>query len=159
MINSYDMVVFDENEYELRKSAFYRECDRVRPRKGSKLTTNLELLADYKTSLVRTYNDLLRYIFGFIAHATLEEKIDYQQRCKTNLEKLEEAFDRLSLSYPFNKSKYSLIDITKVTDGEEIDSELEEQSQSNKSQNSEAHVSNEVLNSPPKSQERPNQLL
>lgn len=50
---------FNEEEYNLKYNLFFRECDRLRERKGSKRSTNPDKIKEYKEGLVRTYNDIV----------------------------------------------------------------------------------------------------
>ena len=132
------MVEFDEDEYKVKYKAFFRECDRVRPRKGTKPTNNLELRQEYKEGLVTTYNLLLRHIFGYVVHATVEEKHDLNIRARKNLSELETAFDHLGFSYPFDKQRIGQIDIQKVTEGTVLD-DTDQESEENDSDANDSH--------------------
>lgn len=146
------MVEFDEKGYELKLKAFKRECDRVRPRKGTNQTTNVNLKQDYKKSLVETYNELLKHIFRFLAHVTVEGKIDLQLRARTNCDSLKKAFEHLKFSYPFENGKFGTIDINKIT--ENTDSERSEQvpEQINLNANSQLNDQQSQLNNSLRSQ-------
>lgn len=117
-------VEFNEKIYDAKYKDFHRECDRLRERKGSKLSTNPIKIKEYKEGLVRTYNDIVIFINAEHSRLPLESKFDVLTKLNGCLNQLKQAFQRLNFSYEFGKDIHAQIDITKITEISDISSDL-----------------------------------
>lgn len=142
------MVVFNIDEYKLRRDAFNREYKRVEPYKTTtsdgkpkeprrELTKNLQLIEEYKESLSKTYNDLINYLHSVFEdpQTTPEDELEIQNKAIEIRIKLNDSFNCLNLEYKFEAPIFSEIDISKIIETQ-IDDETDNQSESDVDNNS-----------------------
>lgn len=109
------MVLYDENEYEIKKKNFEREYKRVEPYKTRRiLTSDNDLKKEYKEKLIEAYNEIINTISPTFNEHQLEEKLDIQNKIVGHLSKLKQAFSILKLEYSFSKNIFDTIDKTQV---------------------------------------------
>lgn len=123
------MVCYDAIEYGNLRSLFDREYKRVAVYKNRALTKDIKLRIEYKTDLVRTYNDILKFFQPIPKSISLEDKLDIQTLIVDLLRKLKESFSLLKLEYNFSKNIHDTIDFDKITQNwSDIDSDQSDSS-------------------------------
>lgn len=113
--------MFDKTEYERKDAKFQREYKRIEPyKKRRELTSDLNLRAEYKKEVIRTYNEVTIFVRDNLPYITLEDQFDVKKDAYARLKKLKECFAALNLEYLFGNNLFDTIDIEKVTEKVEI---------------------------------------
>lgn len=110
------MVEIDEQEYSRLYDNFMREYNRVIVYKRRAFTKDLSKRTEYKECLVRTHNEIVKYISDIYKSLNCEDKLDANNRLNEILRKLKECFQLCLLEYEFERNIYALIDIDKVVE-------------------------------------------
>lgn len=108
-------VMIDNTKYAEKFTLFEREYKRVEPYKTRRpLTTDLDLLKDYKESLVRTYNELIDTVDP--QTFSEEERLEILSKFTSHLSKLRDAFKILKLNYKFEKGVFNTINVDLISE-------------------------------------------
>lgn len=104
----------DEVTFARLKNAFNREFNRVECYTRRKLTANIKLREEYRSELTRTYNEVTLFLHEIYLNASLETKIEIQNRQFELKTKLKRAFEVIRVSYNFTKQAFELIELNKI---------------------------------------------
>lgn len=118
------MVNFEEHIYQEKYSNFKREYKRIQVYKTSRpLTSDLNLRKEYRENLIEAYNNIFLYVTPFISDLQLEAKLEIRSRIQKLLEKLKDCFEILKLQYNFESNILTTIDINKIIEIQEIETQ------------------------------------
>lgn len=112
-------MIFDNPEFKDKHAKFNREYNRVEPYKSRiPLTKNEKLKVEYRECLVKTYNDIIKYLEPINKTAQLEERFEIQGLIFEHLRKLKECFYTLKLQYEFGKGIFDEIVLENISEVE-----------------------------------------
>lgn len=107
-------IEIDEVDFAGYKTQFLREYNRVEPYRRRVLTDDKNLLLEYRTELVRTYNNLVNYLANVYENGTHKTKTECVDKIKPFLDKLKVCFDLLSLEYNWPSYALAVINIEQI---------------------------------------------
>lgn len=118
---------FDDEKFAELKAAFKREFGRIEPiDRLHPLTENKDLQLEYKTELIRTFNDIVTFL-SESAKQSSAQRVHCIDQINPFVEKVKIAFIKLKLKYEWPKSALTPITYTKVTGETEKEKDIFEQ--------------------------------
>lgn len=109
------MVKINQVEFDKLKSDFGREWSRIEPYKNRRpLTKDLELRIQYREEIVRTFNNIVRFLKYYFEEGSSSEKFQIISLINPFIEKIKEAFGILHLNYTWPLGKFEEINVTLI---------------------------------------------
>lgn len=106
----------DEVIFASLRDAFTNEWKKIEPYAARRpLTKDLAKREKYRKNIVKTFNNICRYLRDIYCIGDLEQKLGCIARIKPYIEKCQKAFEKLQLKYDWPSEDLTIIDIDLVT--------------------------------------------
>lgn len=117
------MSQYEKEIYQNNYTNFNNACKRVEVYKSQnrKLTSNLEKISDYKTSISKTFNAHVEYISQIIASLDKESQIQVKEEIQTAVDRVNECLEILHCEYVWPASIYPTIVESDITETQSTD--------------------------------------
>lgn len=104
-----------EIDFSKFKADFLREYNRIEPYKSRRVLTNDEvLLSEYRTEIVKTYNNLANYLANIYENGTHKTKTECVSKIQPFITKIKSCFDILQLEYDWPTYVLATVDPNKI---------------------------------------------